>query len=199
MAAPRPHDDYSRFRLGRFTIHPPDAPSAGALDLRMQRGAFGSGEHETTASCVEILGDLAEVAAAKVLDLGSGTAILALAALRLGAARATCVDPSPTAVASARANGHLNGVAGQIEHIVGTIDAVTDADYDLVLANLYGDLLVDLAPEIVARTRPGATILLSGILWEYSYPVSSSFERQGCRVETTRMLSEFVTLLLRCA
>jgi ribosomal protein L11 methyltransferase len=198
MSTPRPHDDYSSFRLGRFTIHPPDASPSDDFDLLMQRGAFGSGEHETTASCVDILGGLDTVKGAKLLDLGSGTAILALAALRLGAAHATCVDTSPSAVDSARANGQLNHLEGRIDHIVGTIDAVNVDDYDLVIANLYGDLLVDLAAPIVARTRPGATILLSGILWEYSFPVKSSFAAQGCQVVETRMLSEFVTMVLRC-
>jgi len=120
----------------------------------MARGAFGSGEHETTASCLEILETLPEVRGARVLDLGSGTGILAIAAIRLGASRAVCIDVDPAAAHSARRNCRLNRVGDRVEHVVGRLEDSPSAGFDLAIANLYGDLLLGLGREICARVRP---------------------------------------------
>lgn len=191
---------YQPFDIGnRFRIVPPDHPGStdGRLDLVMQRGAFGSGEHETTESCIEILETLQEVCGARVLDLGSGTGILAIAALKLGAASAVCVDIEASAVETARLNCRLNSLEDRITHLVGTLEDLTETGFDLVLANIYGDILLGLARELAAKTRPNGTLLLSGILWEYNFPVRQAYERAGCVVLRNRMLPEFSSVLLR--
>jgi len=190
---------YQPFLIGdRIRIVPPGTvePLGGCLDIVMARGAFGSGEHETTASCLEILIDLSQVRDARALDVGSGTGILAIAALLLGAKSACCVDISPQAVESARCNCDINGVNDRVTHLAGVLDDVKESDFDLVLANIYGDILLDIAPAIVSRARPGAAILLSGILWEYNFDVRQVFERLGCRVLKNLFLEEFSTVLL---
>ena len=182
----------------RWRIVSPGTPAAaGRVDIVLTPGAFGSGEHETTASCLEVLETRPEVHDATVLDLGSGTGVLALAALRLGARAATCVDTSPGAVETARANGLLNDLDQSLRHLAGTIADVQDRDYSLVIANLYGDLLLELADAIVGSTRAGGLILLSGMLWEYWFDVNQRFERLGCQQLEHRMLDEFATLLLK--
>lgn len=194
-------DAFEAFAIGqRFLVVPPGAePRAGddRIHLTLSRGAFGSGEHETTASCIEVLEELPEVAGARVLDLGSGTGLLSLVAIALGARSATCVDIAPHAVETARRNGELNGMQDRLEHVVGTLADVGDEHFDLVVANLYGDLLLDLAEGLVARTRSGGTILLSGMLWEYNFVVRDRFQRLGCRALQNRMLEEFSTTLMR--
>ncbi len=191
---------YQPFEIGRrFRILPPDAPASGdgRLDLIIAKGAFGSGEHETTASCLKALEDLSELQGARILDLGCGTGILALAALRLGAATALCLDINPDAVATARRNAELNGLAERTEFITGVLDDVAEQGFDLILANIYSDLLLDLAPALVSRARPGAILLLSGLLWGYNYDVRTTYEQLGCTVLKNRMLDEFSTILLR--
>lgn len=191
---------YEPFTIGTaFRIVPPCAAAStdGRIDLVMDRGAFGSGEHETTASCLEMLAGLPEIRGARLLDLGSGTGILALAALKLGAAHAVCIDIDPQAVEAAGRNGELNGLAGRLTHRAGTLDTLGENGFDLVLANIYGDLLLDLAEDLVARTRPGALLLLSGILWEYNFEVRQRYERLGCEVLSNRMLEQFSTVLVR--
>ena len=191
---------YPPFTIGAtFRIVPPGTPVStdGRIDLVMDRGAFGSGEHETTASCLEMLAGLPEVRGARLLDLGSGTGILALAALKLGADHAVCIDIDPEAVNAARRNGELNGLAERFTHHAGTLDSAGENGFDLVLANIYGDLLLDLAEDLVGRARPGALLLLSGILWEYNFDVRQRFERLGCDVLSNRMLEQFSTVLLR--
>jgi len=191
---------YQPFEIGtRFRICPPGAAGGveDRIDLVMSRGAFGSGEHETTVSCLEILEGLQEVRDARLLDLGSGTGILAIAALRLGASHAVCVDISPEAVATARTNFAANGMADRADHVAGTLADLRTREFDLVLANIYGDILLDIAPDLVRFARPGTPLLLSGILWEYNFDVRRAYERAGCEVVRNRMLEEFSTVLLR--
>ena len=190
---------YSPFNIGtRFRITPPgNTPVEDErIALIIAKGAFGSGEHETSASCLEILEELPQVQGARVLDLGSGTGILAISTLHLGAAQAVCIDINPEAVRTCRLNCEHNGVSERVTHITGSLDSAKERDFDLVLANIYGDLLVDFAPDLVSRARTGGLLLLSGILWEYNFEVRQLYEKLGCRVLQNRMLNEFSTVLL---
>lgn len=185
---------------GQFLIVPPEhvePVEKGLIRLRMASGAFGSGEHETTAACLELLAGLPETAGAHVLDLGSGTGILAIAALRLGADRALCIDNDPDAEASCCRNAELNGVADRITTHLGTLDNAPHGNYDLVLANIYGDILLAEAETLASRARPGAPMILSGILHEQAFDVKKCFEHLGCTTINTRMLGEFCALLLK--
>jgi len=190
---------YQPFNIGsRFRITPEHRlPAPNRMDLVMQRGAFGSGEHETTDSCLEFMEDMTEIEAAHILDLGSGTGILAITALKLGAKDAVCVDIEAQAVASARINCALNGVENRVTHITGTLDKVDESDFDVILANIYGDILVDIAESLSSKLRQGGMLLLSGILWEYNFDVRQAYERQGCQVIKNRMLDEFSTVLMK--
>ncbi len=191
---------YSPFNIGnRFRIAPPEAiESKDRIDLVIAKGAFGSGEHETTASCLEILETLPGIGNARLLDLGSGTGILTLAALKLGAKSGVCIDISPDAVRTCRINCEHNGVEDRVRHVTGSL-ATLDAGetFDLLIANIYGDLLLDLAEGLVERARPGAYLLLSGMLWEYNFEVRKKYGDLGCTVVENRMLEEFSTVLLR--
>jgi ribosomal protein L11 methyltransferase len=183
----------------RFRVVPCDAAPTldGRIELRMTLGAFGSGEHETTASCLEMLAELEPLDGARVLDLGSGTGILSIAALGLGASSALCVDLDPRAVECARRNCLASGVSERVSHLAGELRDVPNARFDLVLANIHGDLLVELGRELVSRTRAGGWLLLSGIAWEQRFDVRLRYQRLGCELVRERMLEEYCTLLAR--
>lgn len=192
---------FEPFQAGsRFRIVPPGTtPARGRIDLTMARGAFGSGEHETTLSCLELLEELPSLPSARVLDFGSGTGILSLAALKLGAAAAICVDISSQAVANCRHNCALNSCAEQVNHLCGSLADLEASGFDLVLANIYGDLLLRFASDLAGRVRAGGWLLLSGILWEDNYAVRQTYESAGCQVRRNRMLDDYSTILLqRC-
>jgi ribosomal protein L11 methyltransferase len=217
-----PFDDYAAFTVGeQFRVVPPGAPELAddRVNLVIARGAFGSGEHETTAACLELLGELHRSASAAgpcdnsdgprpvgsgdalagggaVLDLGSGTGILAIAALRLGAGFAVCVDTDAAAVAVARRNCALNGVQGRVAHIHGPLAAAPPGPFDLVLANVDPDVLRAEARSLVARARGGAPVLLSGIPTPAVYDLRVRYEGLGCRCLSERWHAEFGTLLL---
>ena len=175
------------------------AGPAGPLDLLLQGSAFGGGGHSTTRRCLELLAGLAPLDGLTVLDLGSGSGILALAALRLGAARATCVDVNPEAVAAGRANGEANGLADRLEHRLGSTEAVGGLAFDLVLANLGGELLLDLAGPVAALARPGGRLLLSGLEAAWADELLAAYRRHGCGLLTRREADAFCTILVQRA
>ena len=192
-------ENYQPFLLGsRFQIQPTTAAARDdqRINLIMKRGAFGSGEHETTDSCVEILENIKFSGEEKILDLGSGTGILSIAALLLGGGKSWCVDIEQEAVNSCQHNSRLNAVDERIENFCGTLDQLPERDFDFVLANIYGDILLDVAEDLVDKTVPGATLLLSGILWEYNFDVRQKYQRLGCKLIKNRLLDEFSTVLL---
>lgn len=136
------------------------APDPSAINLIIDPGmAFGTGTHPTTRLCLEWL-DRHVLAGQQVLDYGCGSGILAIAAMKLGAAAAKAVDIDPAAVLAARNNVMQNQVALQVE----SADGAACATYDVVLANILANPLKLLAPLLSRATRGGGHVVLSGIL-----------------------------------
>ncbi len=143
---------------------PEAAQAADAAVVRLDPGlAFGSGTHPTTALCLRWLDQLSaegELAGRSVLDFGCGSGILALAALKLGAAAAVGVDNDPQALTATADNGERNGV-----HIAAYLpEDEPAATYPVVVANILASALDALAERLAARVAPGGRIALSGIL-----------------------------------
>jgi ribosomal protein L11 methyltransferase len=157
-------------RIGPFLVKPTwrDVPPAHADALVLEidpKMSFGTGYHATTRLVLRFLPDLV-TEGARVLDAGTGTGLLALAALRLGAAKAVGFDTSPWAVQNATENIHLNGLAGRFVVREGSVEVI-DAEerFDLVLANINRAVLLGLLPELVARRRTSeAPVVLAGLL-----------------------------------
>jgi ribosomal protein L11 methyltransferase len=170
--------------------------SVGDAEVLLGPGkAFGSGEHETTRGCLELLGRLPGLEGATVLDVGCGTGILGIAALKLGAGSVVALDVDPKAIETARANAALNSVSDRIRLLVGDVHALGPAQFDLVLANLYGDLILSSLDSIVAHPKPGGTLLLSGIKWEERREIETGLLRRGLTLEKRVMLEEYVTIV----
>lgn len=179
-------------------LAPRDAAAAAApTDLVLEASAFGGGTHPTTASCLAVLAALRPLRGLSVLDLGSGTGVLAIAALRLGAARGLCVDVNPEAVAAARRNGAANGIADRLDHRCGTAEDLAGERFDLVVANVGGELLLDGAAAIAPLARAGGRLLLSGLLAGWAEELERAYGRLGCRVLSRRFPAGFCTLLVR--
>jgi ribosomal protein L11 methyltransferase len=166
-------DQYVPLRFGARTWIVPwnrelpgEAQAADAAVVRLDPGlAFGSGTHPTTALCLQWLDTLASDGAlrdATVLDFGCGSGILALAALKLGAARAVGVDNDPQALIATHDNAARNGVEARLDVFLPQ-DAPA-ATYPVVVANILATALEQLADTLAARVAPGGRIALSGIL-----------------------------------
>jgi ribosomal protein L11 methyltransferase len=175
-------EGFRAFRVGRFTVAPlwdaPDAPSPDVLIVDPGR-AFGTGTHETTRLC---LGALEELAArrplGRTLDMGSGTALLAVAAGRLGASPVVASDIDPEATSSASHHARLNGDRLRVVRADGG-RGLRAGSFDLVLANLMALLLVDRAAEIRSLLAPGGALVLSGLLAEDLAFVREAFAACG--------------------
>ena len=167
--------------VGRVRVRPSwidEPPPPGAVEVVLDPGmAFGTGNHPTTALCLAALSDmLARRPGASVLDVGTGSGILAIAARRLGARRVAANDDDPKAVEVARENALRNGAA--VEVTLAPLDAV-EGVFDVVVANIFANTLVELAPAIAARLAPGGVVLLSGILASQEAEVRDAYRAQG--------------------
>jgi ribosomal protein L11 methyltransferase len=159
--------------------------------------AFGSGEHETTISCLEELENIPIIPDAKVLDVGCGTGILSIAAAGMGARSVIAVDPDANAIKATVKNIKLNKVEKKIVPLEGELEIVDDDDFDVIMSNLYGDILLKLVEGLSQRLRPGGFLLLSGILYEYTYDLKTAFIKRGFDLLKERYLEEYTTLLFR--
>lgn len=139
-----------------------DEPSDRVAAVRLHRGlAFGTGEHPTTALCLEWI-EASLAPGSVVLDYGCGSGVLALAALRLGASRAFAVDNDPQALAATRANAELNGLSGRLW--IGPPESLPAFRADVLIANILADPLIALAPSFSERVVTGGHVVLSGVL-----------------------------------
>jgi ribosomal protein L11 methyltransferase len=182
-----------------FRVLPPSAAhqAVGPRDLVIEASAFGGGTHPTTTSCLALLEVLAPLDGQRVLDLGSGSGILGIAAVRLGAASALCLDVNPDAVASARANGVRNGVGDRLVHRAGGPRDLAGEEFELVVANVGGELLLDEAAAVAPLARAGGRLVLSGLLREWADDLAAAYAAAGCAVLARSFPGAFCTLLLR--
>lgn len=163
--------------------------------------AFGTGHHATTALVVELLEKeiLQAGGAPSVLDVGSGTGILGMAAALFGAARVHATDNDPVAVMAAMENCQRNSLAGIME-VGDTPLAELDEQYSLVLANIIHDVLLDMATDLRRVTKIGGKLILSGILQgKQATTITTVFEENGCRLEEKIDREEWTALLFRRA
>jgi len=160
-------DQFQPMRFGRrlwiypWNIEPP-ADDPDAIVVRLDPGlAFGTGTHPTTALCLEWL-DALDLSGLTVIDYGCGSGVLAIAALKLGAAHVIGVDNDPQALAASRDNAERNGVADRLALLAPAEFAETPAD--ALVANILAGPLAELAPRFAACVKAGGALALSGIL-----------------------------------
>lgn len=180
-------------RAGRFTVHTPTyPPDAGRVNFEIDAGlAFGTGQHATTAGCLAAL-DLLEndgCSFANIVDVGTGTGLLAFAALALWpGAKCIATDIDPVAIDVARENAAINGVKlghGAGELLLAVADGMDSpmlaarAQFDLIVANILAGPLIELAPDFAKALAPRGTIILAGLLDTQADGVIAAYEKLG--------------------
>ncbi|HTK57610.1 MAG TPA: 50S ribosomal protein L11 methyltransferase [Sphingomicrobium sp.] len=184
-------------RAGRFFVHTPmhyaDRP-AGTVNFEIDAGlAFGTGQHDTTAGCLAAL-DRLEVAGkrfANIADIGTGTGLLAFAAMALWPdAKAIATDIDEIAVRVSEENAAINGVKvghGPGQLLLAVADGMDHAlikaraPYDLLIANILAGPLIELAPSFATSVAPGASVILAGLLDTQAEAVIAAYEAEGMR------------------
>jgi ribosomal protein L11 methyltransferase len=195
-------------RAGRVWVygsHVAEPPPPNTIPLLIEANvAFGTGRHETTKLCLLALQELARRRRfGRILDLGCGSGLLALAAARLWpAARIVASDLDPASIRVARENARLNGVApGGIAFDVGAGYAAPavrrGAPYDLVVANILAGPLMAMATETARATAPGGLVLLSGLLVGQEQAVRARHRAAGLELVGRRRMGEWSALALR--
>ncbi len=148
--------------------------------------AFGTGDHATTSTCLRFLADIAEEFGDEpweMLDLGTGTGILALAARSLGARRVEASDFDRDAVRTTKENARLNGITGVVVKKSDVRQWQPPRTWPVVAANLFSGLLIEAAPTIAAALAPGGRLIFSGILRDQEFAVIAALKSSGLRVE----------------
>jgi ribosomal protein L11 methyltransferase len=185
----------------RFVVHPAWVPRdeqvAGREDdlvVVIDPGrSFGSGSHESTRLALAVLEDLVQPGD-RVLDVGCGSGVLAVAAGLLGASAVVAIDVEADAVAATRDNAVANGVADRVRPSATSLAAVAGA-YEVVVANIGGGVLAGLAPDLVRCVAPGGALVLSGLLEEQVGAVVAACA--GCEEEERRTEAGWVAARLR--
>lgn len=155
-------------RVGRFLIKPtwadlpPDADEYLLLEIDPKM-SFGTGYHESTRLVLRLIPERVKPGD-RVLDAGTGTGILAIAAARLGAAHVDAFDFDPWSYTNAIENTYLNEVAERVHVMQGTLDEAPQGPFDLVLANINRNALLDMLPELTRRMAPDGRMVLAGLL-----------------------------------
>jgi ribosomal protein L11 methyltransferase len=175
----------------RLAVRPPFVADdrAGAPALVVEPGqAFGTGGHASTRLALALLDGLGDesLRGARVLDVGTGSGVLALAALALGAASAVGFDLDPVAVREASANALRNETRPRLRLFAGPIQALRAAPFDLVLANLLRTELQPILPAVVAALRPGGRAVLSGLLASEADEMGVALAAAGLAVDERR-------------
>ncbi|MCF3973775.1 50S ribosomal protein L11 methyltransferase [Paracoccus salsus] len=191
---------------GRFFVHGshdadrvPEGVEALCIEAAM---AFGTGHHGTTKGCLEAIDRLATEGFKphRIADIGCGTAVLAMGAARLWPVTVLASDMDRMAVDTAAANVIANGLDGRVVCIEATgLDHPTleqAAPFDLVLANILKQPLIDLSPEMARHVGSGGKVILSGILSDQAQEVVQAYEAAGFALDRRDDLGEWVTLTL---
>lgn len=199
-------EDLKPVRAGRFVVHGShdrDKVGTDEIGIEIEAGlAFGTGHHGTTAGCLEMISVIVEQDRPRhALDLGTGSAVLAIAIARLAGIPVLATDIDPVAVEVARANARLNGVES-------LVTAVTAAGFDhpafgerqpfdLVVANILAGPLIELAPDMARRLSADGSLILSGILDRQHDAVLAAYVESGLRHAGTIRHEEWVTIHLK--
>ncbi|QTP55515.1 50S ribosomal protein L11 methyltransferase [Billgrantia sulfidoxydans] len=194
-------EDFQPLRMGqRLWIVPSwhEPPDLDAVNLHLDPGlAFGTGTHPTTALCLEWLDALAlagKLDGVEVLDVGCGSGILAIAALKLGATTATGTDIDPQALQASRDNAIRNDVTEHELTLCYPEQLASGRRFPLVVANILAGPLVELAPTIAGHVAPGGRVALSGILESQADEVLDAYRGEGLRMDEPQVREGWVRL-----
>jgi ribosomal protein L11 methyltransferase len=188
-------------RVGRRTVVVPSwrqaeyAPQPDDIPLLLDPGmAFGTGLHPTTQLCLRAVEERVQPGQ-RVLDLGAGSGILAIAASKLGAEYVEAVEIDPVAARVCRENAELNGVSGRTTVIEGALEAEGER-FDLALANITIRVLLEVHPILARRLRPGGTAVMSGVLVERADELVDVLSGAGWRHVRTDQEQDWVALIV---
>ena len=192
---------YKPFRAGRTLVVKPTwepfEPQAGDKIIQIDPGmAFGTGTHETTGLCLSLLEEYMKPGM-DVMDVGTGSGILAIGAALLDASRVLAIDIDPVAVKVARENVSQNGLDRRIRVMEGDLVKDVQETFDLCLANILADVICFLSVPLKEKIRPGGTFICSGIIRDRERDVLDALSVSGYEVVEKQYRGEWVAIVSR--
>lgn len=157
--------------------------------------SFGTGEHQTTKLILRLL-EKYVYKGIKVLDVGSGTGILAIASIKLGASKAVAVDSDEICLDNCNENCSLNQVVDSVQILTGEIDAVNENDFDLILANIQKNVLIEIAEKLKSRLNKNGFVILSGLLDSDFDAIRNKYYSIGFEIRRIEKEDEWIALVL---
>ena len=206
-------EHYRPIPIGRRLLILPawlESPEPDRIAIKIDPGmAFGTGTHPTTQLCLQLMEDLDPLfvngepfAGLRVIDVGCGSGILSIAALKLGARAALGVDIDPESIRNSRENAETNGIGAELVLGVGSVGEILDGKFPwrsakLVLANILAPAIIGLFETgVAALVEPGGTIILSGILQQQAESVIAAGESKGLQLSETRQMGDWIALAM---
>lgn len=192
---------YSPIDIGRYTIVPEwiDYPKQdNRIKILIDPGmAFGTGEHESTKMCLKLMSEI-DFSDKDVIDVGTGSGILGVAAILSGAKSAYLCDIDSVAVKAAEENAKLNGVHDVAEIELADLLTKQNKKGDLILANLTAGILIRLSSDLINHIKDNGILICSGIIHERKQDVIDSFIKHGFKLEKELIMGEWDALQFRC-
>lgn len=161
------------------------------LDPKM---SFGTGEHQTTKLILRLLENYIKPGM-KVLDVGSGTGILAIASIKLGASSAIAVDSDDICLENCMENSSLNNVSDSLKVLTGEIDSVKENEFELILANIQRNVLLEIADKIKSKLKSNGIVILSGLLAEDKEAIKKKYHSLGFKTLQIEKLDEWIAVV----
>ncbi|MDR3665203.1 MAG: 50S ribosomal protein L11 methyltransferase [Ignavibacteriaceae bacterium] len=172
-------------------------PKSGQIVLTIDpKMSFGTGEHQTTKLVLMLL-EIYTKMGARILDVGSGSGILAIASIKLGARHAVAIDIDEWCLDNAIENSKLNNVNDSMEVLQGEITDIKESDFDMILANIQKNILLEIAPEIYNRLKPGGIVILSGLLDYDEADIKTEFTSLGLNFLEIKSLDSWIALVFQ--
>ena len=191
---------YKPFEVGKRLLVKPiweNASGNGRIIIEMEPGmAFGTGTHETTFMCLEMLDEVVQPGI-DVWDIGCGSGILSVAAVLLGAKGAVAVDRDPVAVSAAKINCELNHVEGLVDARLGDLMKGLAGHPDLIVANIIAEVIIAMAADAYAAVKPGGLFLCSGIILAREEAVKLALLAAGFTILEVKHMGEWVAVLAK--
>lgn len=193
---------YKPFRLSERVVIKPSwedyKQENGEIIVELDPGmAFGTGTHETTKLCAQFLEKYLK-SGNKVMDIGCGTGILSIIAVKLGAGHVTAVDIDEVAVKVTKENSSINKVANNIDSFRGVLTDIPQQKADIIIANIIANVIIDISRDVPAYLKRDAYFITSGIIKERKQEVIDAYLSLGFSCEETAELGEWVAIVFKC-
>lgn len=189
-------DEEKIIKIGKKFVIAPPWLDTDKIKISLVAGqSFGTGVHETTVSCMEVMESL-NLQGKEVLDIGIGSGILSIAAAKLGAKFAVGFDIEKYSIKECIENKKLNETES-IECYVSNTTKSINKQFDIVLANIFADIIINMKNDIAQFTKNGGFALFSGVIIEENFTVQRAFQDLGFKLEKNIFLEDYTTLLFK--